>query len=368
MLDKKEKIFLISSLIIWTISFKFIVEVFQIISARQKESSEYPAWSDFSLSLISCVIISAIRVILSYDPKDYTSTKSQLNGNGHGNENGNHHSNGVSTNGNSKPKKKKLNIFNYRSPFAILGEKLIPESSEDREERIQRFCIVLFKFLYFVVSSVFGYYLLSSEPYFPSSLGGIGDRYSLWEYLPYQPISFSIKVYYHISLGYHLHSLLFHVFLMPKRNDYLEMMTHHFLATFLIVFSYMINYIRIGALVLFIHDVPDIPGYLVKASVMTPYKKTTMTIYSFLLMIWGYFRLYVFPKDIISATLGEETKIAPTQDYGRYFFFAMLVALFLMHIYWYVLFLIMGWAYASKGKTVDIQQNLGDDTKKTKAA
>ena len=58
---------------------------------------------------------------------------------------------------------------------------------------------------------------------------------------------------------------------------------------------YLINFIRIGTLVLFVHDVPDIFAYAIKFVVDTGNAPLILTFYFALLAVWGYVRLFVFP-------------------------------------------------------------------------
>lgn len=114
--------------------------------------------------------------------------------------------------------------------------------------------------------------------------------------------------------------------------------------------------VRIGSLVLFLHDIADVLAYSVKAVVDTKYTRLTLTAYAGLLLTWGYTRLYVFPFYVISASMipGME------QSFAWYTSYAMIWTLQLLHVYWYVLFLIMGYRFAISGKTVDIQQKAGE--------
>jgi len=311
-MDLKEKLFLVATVVAWLLSLGFLQQTYLVILERQEKYPDYPRFQDFTEALFYLVFLVAAREILS------------------------------------------------KFVFYKVGDHLISKSSSDRSERVDRFGVVMFKFVYFACASAYGLWLLSSEPWFPRGMGGEGSLEALWEGIPNQPSTPGIKFYYMISMAYHLHSLVYHAFIIPKRNDYLEMLTHHFLAIFLIVFSYMLNYLRFGSLVLIVHDLPDIPSYAVKAAVVTPYTKTALSIYACLLVVWGYARLYVLPVDIITATVADETLQYAGNDHGKYVLTVMLIGLFAMHCYWYVLFLFMGFRYLKIGKAEDIQQKLGD--------
>ncbi len=59
--------------------------------------------------------------------------------------------------------------------------------------------------------------------------------------------------------------------------------------------------VKIGSLVLFVHDIADVVGYSIKASVDTQYTKVTLTLYVSLLVVWGFTRLYVFPVYVLGS-------------------------------------------------------------------
>ncbi len=113
--------------------------------------------------------------------------------------------------------------------------------------------------------------------------------------------------------------------------------------------------VRVGALVLFLHDIADVMAYSVKAVVDTRYTYVTLSAYAGLLAAWGYTRLYVFPFYVIPhAVVPGELTVAFLTGY------AMIWTLQALHLYWYTLFLIMGYRFAVSGKTVDIQQKAGE--------
>jgi hypothetical protein len=73
------------------------------------------------------------------------------------------------------------------------------------------------------------------------------------------------KLYYMVQMSYHSHSLLWQL-TMTARNDFVEMVLHHCCALFLVGFSYSANFMRIGVLVLVVHDVGDVVGYAIKVT------------------------------------------------------------------------------------------------------
>jgi len=267
-----------------------------------------------------------------------------------------------------------LRILLAKRVFKSLGDYVIPTLQErkswtqqDREARVDRFGTVMFKFIFFVFVTTYGYMLMKDCDFFPPQLGGHGTVSNAFMDFPFTPINPGLQTYYLIELGYHVQSLLFHIF-GEHRNDYLEMMLHHTCAVLLVLFSYFSNFLRIGSLVLFVHDIADVFGYALKAMVDTKHVKITLTLYACLLVVWAYARFYCFPALIISGiydaikSVNQEWYIALEWSY----FLGMLYILLFLHIYWYALFLLAGYSYTRTGVTQDLQHKVGGEVKATK--
>jgi hypothetical protein len=297
-----------------------IWETMELVSLRQKLSEHYPKYSDLSIMGVALSLMMPLRYLL------------------------------------------------VRYVFSPLGNYMLPPLSRKkawtpagRKDRVERFATVCFKFLYFLIITVWGYILLKDQSWFPPILGGSGDVRNCWVDYPFPVPLPSLKEYYMVELAYHVQSLLYHLF-MPHRNDFLEMTLHHSCAIFLVAFSHFQAYARVGSLVLFIHDVADILSYAIKAVVDTEYTKVTLFVYINLLVVWGVTRLYVLPFYILRTILYDGHQMIPPEHYARAgyrYLEGMLYILQCLHIYWYFLFIIMGYQYTKTGRTVDIQQKAG---------
>lgn len=104
-----------------------------------------------------------------------------------------------------------------------------------------------------------------------------------------------------VQAGVHLHSLGSQ--LLSKRGDgkFYEYTLHHSCTVFLIWFSYMMNYLLVGIIVLLIHDPSDVLLILVRA--YNDMKKRILILnigifvasYSF----WVFARNYVLPSCVL---------------------------------------------------------------------
>ena len=163
----------------------------------------------------------------------------------------------------------------------------------------------LFDVIYFTFCSIYGWIVLSETEYFPYMLGGAkdNDMKHMWSDFPCIQSAYlsSLRFYYLSTLGFHFNSLralLWAYFTNRSKNDWVEMLLHHLLTVALYAFSYMTNSIKIGSLIMYLHDWADIWTPFTKFWVDTPYKYTTIVSGVIIWSVWFYSRLIVFPQII----------------------------------------------------------------------
>lgn len=104
--------------------------------------------------------------------------------------------------------------------------------------------------------------------------------------------------------------------------------------------------------------------YAVKSTVDTNHKYLTLSLYVALLSSWAYCRLYTLPFFISVVRFAPELVPSHSLESGHfshllnYAFVGMLWILFTLHVYWYALFLKMGFSFLKTGKTADTQQRV----------
>ena len=90
-----------------------------------------------------------------------------------------------------------------------------------------------------------------------------------------------------------------------RRADFPEYLLHHFVTCALILFSYALNYMPIGAAVMILHDVTDLGASIFKLTIdVTPFV-IQMLGYLTMLISWVYFRLWFFPLFVIKRIYEE---------------------------------------------------------------
>jgi ceramide synthetase len=98
-----------------------------------------------------------------------------------------------------------------------------------------------------------------------------------------------------------VYSILFH----RARADFPEYVLHHLMTWSLIFFSYSLNMLPMGCVVMLVHDVTDLSVTLFKLTIdVTPIYVQGFT-YCSMLVSWIYFRLWFFPRNIIYRLYAE---------------------------------------------------------------
>uniref|UniRef100_A0A3Q0RGR7 Ceramide synthase 2 n=1 Tax=Amphilophus citrinellus TaxID=61819 RepID=A0A3Q0RGR7_AMPCI len=141
--------------------------------------------------------------------------------------------------------------------------------------------------------------------------------------------------YYMIELGFY-GSLLFSVASDVKRKDFKEQIVHHVATILLISFSWCVNYIRCGTLIMLVHDSSD---YLLESAKMFNYagwRNACNYIFIVFAAVFIVTRLVIFPFWIIYCTWVYPVTIYEP-FFGYYFFNGLLMTLQCLHIFWAVL-------------------------------
>uniref|UniRef100_A0A3B4T8N9 Ceramide synthase 4a n=1 Tax=Seriola dumerili TaxID=41447 RepID=A0A3B4T8N9_SERDU len=188
---------------------------------------------------------------------------------------------------------------------------------------------------FFIVSSVF------QTPW-------LWDHRECWRGYPKQPVAEAHYWYYILEMGFYL-SLLMCVSVDVKRKDFKEQVIHHIATIFLVGFSYCANYVRVGTLVMLVHDSSD---FLLESAKMFHYAGWTRTCDSLFVvfaLIFLVTRLVVFPGRVIHTTLVVSLEFFQP-FFGYYFFNALLLILQALHVFWAYLILRMVYKFVFLGK------------------
>ena len=172
----------------------------------------------------------------------------------------------------------------------------------------------------------------------------------------------NVSLFYIVQLSIWIVTCFSHRFVEARHKDYYQMYIHHIVTIGLMAGSWMFGYMRIGVLVLIIHDASDVPLDLMK---MANYLKLEGPKSFFIVEIafitclisWAYGRLFIYPtkalftaafESIIEAREGITATAYQTMETSDFLDVAfnmpgwlscniLLNVLFVLHIFWFYL-------------------------------
>ncbi|KAL0985214.1 hypothetical protein UPYG_G00154170 [Umbra pygmaea] len=225
--------------------------------------------------------------------------------------------------------------------------------NQDRPSLLKKFREASWRFTFYLLAFIAGLAALIDKPW-------LYDFRVMWDGFPVLTLLPSQYWYYMIELGFY-GSLVFSVASDVKRKDFKEQMVHHVATILLISFSWCVNYIRAGTLIMFVHDSAD---YLLESAKMFNYagwRNACNYIFIFFAAVFIYTRLYIFPFYIIYTTyVYPLTMYQPF--FGYYFLNCLMMILQCLHIFWAILILRIAIRFLSANEKVDDDRSDKEET------
>lgn len=200
-----------------------------------------------------------------------------------------------------------------------------------RSSRIVRFSESAWRMTFYTFAFCFGLYTLSDKDW-------LWDSTACFANYPEHRVGNKEWFYYNIELGFYI-SLLISQFTDVPKKDFYQMLVHHLVTILLLTFSWTCNFVRIGTLVLVIHDFADIP---LEGAKICRYIRARDSISNAVFIVftlcWLFSRLGLLPIRVISFTSWyalDHLKFFP----AYYVFNLLLIALQVLHVIWTVLIL-----------------------------
>ncbi|KFV62359.1 Ceramide synthase 4 [Dryobates pubescens] len=209
------------------------------------------------------------------------------------------------------------------------------------------------RFTFYIISFCTGLAVLHDKPWF-------WDHRECWTGYPQQPLLPSLFWYYLLELSFYW-SLVFTLPFDVKRKDFKEQIVHHAATIFLISFSYCANYIRIGTLVLVIHDASDCFLEPTKIFNYMKWKKTCDSLFMIFAAVFLFSRLVVYPYTVLYNTYYYSMEIFQPFS-GYYFVNALLMILQLLHVFWSCLIIHMVYKFILQGT---MEKDMRSDTEES---
>jgi len=180
---------------------------------------------------------------------------------------------------------------------------------------------------YYVLYLLFGVYVLCDKEWFY-------DIRICWRKYPLHELTDDVWWYYMIPLGFYYSQIIFDITSTNRRKDSTQMLIHHFATILLMTLSFTVNMVRMGCLVLFVHECADIPLLLAKICGYIGKKKYMDPLFVIFVLLWVVTRLGIFPFKLIKSTVFE-AHVQEKMFFPVYYIFnGLLLMILLMHLVW----------------------------------
>ncbi|XP_062975942.1 ceramide synthase 5 isoform X2 [Elgaria multicarinata webbii] len=197
------------------------------------------------------------------------------------------------------------------------------------------------RLIFYLYIFSYGLRFLWSTPWF-------WDTRQCWYNYPFQPITSGIYHYYITELAFYW-SLMFSQFTDIKRKDFLIMLVHHLATIGLITFSYMNKMVRVGTLVLCVHDASDIFLEIAKLANYAKYQRLCDATFVLFCVMFIVTRLGIYPFWILNTTLFESWEIIGPYP-SWWLFNGLLLLLLVLHISWSYFIICIACKALARGK------------------
>jgi hypothetical protein len=182
-----------------------------------------------------------------------------------------------------------------------------------------------------------------------------------WTNWPIQEVYPMVRLYYIIELGAYYHQIMW---TDVSRSDSLEMLIHHFVTIFLMLFSYLTNFIRIGTTVLIIHDVSDVFletakcfNYVSKVKGREWTSNVCDVLFGIFAVSFFIMRLVIYPVWVFYWSFVFVGDRFGRNWVGFWVYFCLLMALQVLHIFWFYLISRMVYKLFTTGIEKDVRSD-----------
>jgi len=220
-----------------------------------------------------------------------------------------------------------------RLPKSFFGRVLSPKFlTEDKKRKLHE---NVYYSVWHTLSFLIVLFSVMHEPWFKQMITSKETGWSIYGW----PHAFSIREtsLYMFELAFWVSCLLF-MAVETIRKDFMEMLIHHISTIGLIFLSYMYGFMRIGFVVLLVHDVGDIFLYSAKSFNYMKFERTTNVLFAAFVIVFFVSRLVVFTLVVRSAWLGVLNyypEMDATVERGAAILPALLTVLQLLHYMWF---------------------------------
>ncbi|KDD73621.1 hypothetical protein H632_c1994p1 [Helicosporidium sp. ATCC 50920] len=171
-----------------------------------------------------------------------------------------------------------------------------------------------------------------------------------------QHASRALRSYYELEAGFYAASSVMLVCWEVRRRDFGIMLLHHVVTVTLIVLSQHVGLLRIGSAVMALHDVNDVLLESAKLASYANCPAASTALFVLFVACWAVLRLGIFPlRAIRSCWLGSREALGFWPG-CQLEINLLLLALLVMHVYWFVLILRVALRKIRGGKLSDARE------------
>eukprot|EP01069_Polyplicarium_translucidae_P000587 Polyplicarium_translucidae@DN1308_c0_g1_i1.p1 len=229
----------------------------------------------------------------------------------------------------------------------------------------RKMCDSLFNAIYFALVTTFAFVALRNKPWFPRELGG-AETENYWSgYATLQESSAVQRWYFFLNGGYRLH-LGLSLFFSPRLPDFRDNLVQAVMALTLIFLSFGSNYLRVGAVLMLLHDICDILIALVKFTTEAGWAGLSLANAAAVVILWSYLRLYCFLK-IVLVPIYHFARRENFEVGGWPWVGFVLLCLVLMNFYWFTLLLKSIFVFLRSGRMTDFHSRIPETDSQKKS-
>jgi ceramide synthetase len=184
-----------------------------------------------------------------------------------------------------------------------------------------------------------------------------------------------LNAFYLVQLSIWISTAISHRFFEARHKDYFVMYAHHVATITLIGWSWSVGALRIGFIVLLIHDSSDILVDAVKTANYAGYDENSGTyivevLFFLNLISWFCIRLVVYPFTVVDSALNDHMQIMGDSESTAWWIslqgcIALLAFLVILHAWWFFLLVRIGYRLAmasESSKTVAQEEYEGNSS------
>ena len=185
---------------------------------------------------------------------------------------------------------------------------------------------------YYLSTCIYGMLILYSKDW-------LWDTRYCWYQYPRHHIEDEVRRYYMIQLTFYWFLTFSQLYgdSTKKRKDFWQMMLHHAASISLIYFSWVLNMVRAGMLVLVLHDMADVLLELAKMCKYANWQKMCNLTFAIFVVTWIVTRLYIYPKYVVYTTVYESAEILFPTNFVPPVYYVMntfMILLLVLHVIW----------------------------------